>query len=327
MSVNLGSAIAYLKLNTQGFDSSLDQSQGKLSRVGAALGKGLAVISGAAVTGLIAVGKASISTGKQFDNAMSTVAATMGKTVDEIQDLRDFAQEMGSKTAFSATEAAEALNYMALAGYDANKSMEMLPNVLSLAAAGEMDLARASDMITDAESALKLETGEAAMMVDQMAKAASSSNTSVEQLGDAMLTIGGTATLMSGGTDRLATVLGILADNGIKGSEAGTHLRNMLLKLSSPTKEGAEAIEKLGLEVFDSEGKMRDMQDIVLDLGNAMSTMTDEEKIKNISAIFNARDIAAVNALLNTSTKRWDELGATIKDSANASQKIPLANI
>ena len=243
MSVNLGSAIAYLKLNTQGFDSSLDQSQGKLSRVGAALGKGLAVISGAAVTGLIAVGKASISTGKQFDNAMSTVAATMGKTVDEIQDLRDFAQEMGSKTAFSATEAAEALNYMALAGYDANKSMEMLPNVLSLAAAGEMDLARASDMITDAESALKLETGEAAMMVDQMAKAASSSNTSVEQLGDAMLTIGGTATLMSGGTDRLATVLGILADNGIKGSEAGTHLRNMLLKLSSPTKEGAEAID------------------------------------------------------------------------------------
>lgn len=320
---------AKLTLDSSDFDKGLDSAQSKAQTFGQKLKSGLSTSikllgAGLAATGtaMVGFGVSSVRTGQQFDRAMSQVAATMGVTSDEVQELRDFAKEMGATTVFTANQSAQALNYMALAGYDAEMSMRMLPNVLNLAAAGGMDLARASDMVTDAQSALGLTASETSVMVDQMARAASRSNTSVEQLGDAMLTIGGTATLMSGGTDRLSTVLGILADNGIKGSEAGTHLRNMLLKLSSPTDDGAKAMEALGLNVFDAEGKMRDMQDIITDMNVAFAGLTDQEKIQYISAMFNTRDIAAVNALLNTTTERWDELGAEIVNSTGAASKM-----
>lgn len=320
--MDLLNLVAKVTLDKSEYEQGLSDMDKDVGKRQSNLKKGVLHVAEAGIAAIGAFAVASVKTGAEFDKSMSQVAATMGVTVDEIGTLRDFAMQMGATTVFSATQASEALNYMALAGYDAEKSMKMLPTVLDLAAAGNMDLARASDMVTDAESALSLTTEEAAAMVDQMAKTASKSNTSVEQLGDAMLTIGGTATLMSGGTDRLATVLGILADNGIKGSEAGTHLRNMLLKLSAPTKEGYEAMEELGLSVFDAQGNMRDMQDIIGDLGNALSGLTDEEKIKYISTLFNARDVAAVNALLNTTTERWNELGDAIVNSEGAAKAM-----
>ena len=286
------------------------------------VGKVAATALTAATGAVVLFGKSAVSAGKEFDKSMAQVAATMGLTVDQITDLRDFAQEMGSTTVFSATEAADALNYMALAGYDAQTSMKMLPNVLNLAAAGNFDLARASDMVTDASSALGLSIEETSALVDQMAKASSKSNTSVEQLGDAILTIGGTAQFMAGGTEELATVLGLLADNGIKGSEAGTHLRNMLLKLSSPTKDGATAMEQLGVSVYDAEGKMRAMPEIFGDMAKGLGKLTDEQQVQALSDIFNTRDIAAAQALLKTSVTRWNELDAAISDASGSAQKM-----
>ena len=264
----------------------------------------------------------SIDVGKTFDKSMSQVAATMGKTVDEIQNLRDFAQEMGATTAFSATQAAEALNYMALAGYTDVEAMGMLPNVLNLAAAGNMDLARASDMVTDAQSALGLELADTEVMVDQMAKTASTTNTSVSQLGDAILTVGGTAKMMKGGTAELAQVLGLLADNGVKGSEGGTALRNILLSLTSPTDAAAETLKELGVQVFDAEGNMRSMQDVIADLSLSLKDMTSEERTAAISSIFNKRDLKSVEALLGTTAQRWDEVGAAIDGAAGAAQAM-----
>lgn len=338
--MNLFDLMATLGLDSSSYEKGLGDAEGKANTFGSKLKGGLtaaAKMATAAITATttaaVGFGVSSVKTGEDFDKAMSQVVATMGYTVEELNDdtseasktmqqLRDFAQEMGSTTVFSASQAADALNYMALAGYDAETSMRMLPNVLNLAAAGGIELASASDMITDAQSALGLTLDETTVMVDQMAKTASRSNTSVAQLGEALLTIGGTAQFMAGGTERLNTVLGILADNGIKGSEAGTHLRNMLMKLSSPTKEGADVIEALGLNIFDAEGNMRDMQDIIQDLGAAMEGMSDERKIQNISALFNARDVAAVQALLGTTTERWNELGEAIVDSTGAAQAM-----
>lgn len=316
--MNLFELSAKLSLDSNEYESGLQVAENTINK----FQKAAVIAFGAASAAFVAFAKDAVATGAEFDTKMSQVAATMGLTVDQIGELRDFAQEMGAKTVFSATQAAEALNYMALAGYDAEKSMSMLPTVLNLAAAGNMELARASDMVTDAQSALGLTMEQTADMVDQMAKTASKSNTSVEQLGDAMLTIGGTAKFMAGGTDRLQTVLGLMADNGIKGSEAGTHLRNMLLKLSAPTDAGAQKIEELGLQIFDAEGKMRDMQDIILDLGEAMSSMTEAEKVTTISELFNARDLSAVNALLGTSKERWEELGAAVADASGSAEKM-----
>lgn len=283
--------------------------------------------------GIAALGTASVKTAADFESSMSQVQATMGissdamsnvnnQTVNTMDALSDLAKEMGSKTAFSASECAEALNYLALAGYDTQQMTDTLPTVLNLAAAGGLDLASASDMVTDAMSALGLETKDANMMVDQMARTASSTNTSVAQLGEGMLTIGSTAKTMKGGTAELSTALGIMANNGIKGAEGGTHLRNVILALQNPTDKAKECMKALGIQVYDSEGNMRSMNDILGDMNTSMEGMTSEEKANIIAKIFNKTDIAAVNTLLDNTGSSWDSLQTSITDSAGAAQEM-----
>ena len=296
-----------ISIDTSGFMSALSIAQKAIS------------VTAKSVTNFA---KSSVQAGMTFDKSMSQVAATMGKTVDEISDLREFAKKMGSETAFSASQAADALNYMALAGYDAETSMNMLPNVLNLAASGGMELARASDMITDTQSALGLSLSQTAELVDKMAKGASKTNTSVGQLGDAMLTVGGTAKMLSGGTTELATALGLLADNGTKGAEGGTALRNIILSLSAPTDKAAAALEDLGVQAFDNNGKMRDLQSIFADFNSALSDMTDAEKTQTLNSIFNKVDLKSVNALLATSTDRWKEVSNAIDNAAGSAEEM-----
>lgn len=281
---------------------------------------------------ITATGAAAVKTAADFDSSMSQVAATMGYSTEELNDstteaaqnmqaLSDFAKEMGASTAFSASEAADALNYMALAGYDAETSMKMLPTVLNLAAAGGIDLASASDMVTDAQSALGLTLEQTETMVDQMAKASSKSNTSVQQLGEAFLVVGGTAKNLAGGTTELSTALGILADNGVKGSEGGTALRNIILSLSAPTDTAAQKIEELGLQVFDAEGNMRSMGDIFSDLNMELESMSQGEKIQALNKIFNKTDLKSVNALLANTTYDLSEVGTTLSQCGVEWQK------
>lgn len=284
----------------------------------------------AAVAGL---GTAAVKTTADFDTSMSQVQATMGITKDAMSDLngesvntvealRDLAKQMGSETAFSASECADAMNYLALAGYDTQEIYDTLPTVLNLAAAGGIDLASASDMVTDAMSALGMETSQADTMVDQMSKTASTTNTSVAQLGEAILTIGATAKTVKGGTAELNTALGILANNGIKGAEGGTHLRNVILALQSPTDKAAACMESLGVEVYDSEGNMRSLNDILGDLNTSMDGMTSAEKQNIISSIFNKTDLAAVNSLLVSTGDSWDSLQQSITESGGAAQQM-----
>lgn len=315
---------------------SAEQSQKQISDFGSHAEEtfGGVVKAAAAITAaLVAVAKKAVETGAEFDASMSQVAATMGYSADEINTagteasetfltLKKYAQDMGKSTAFSAGEVSQGLNFMALAGMNAEESMEMLPKVLDLASAGCMDLARASDMVTDAQSALGLSTEDTERLVDQMAKTASRSNTSVEQLGDAILNIGATAKDMKGGTQELTEVLGLLADNGIKGAEGGTKLRNILLKLEAPTDKAAAKLEELGIQVYDADGKLRSMQDIFTDLNGALGELDDQSANLAKATIFNARDLGAVNALLNTSTQRWNELGDEIADSAGAAHDM-----
>lgn len=183
--------------------------------------------AGAAATAAFSVAMgAAVKVGMDFESGMSQVAATMGITTTEIasgskefEALSQAAKNAGATTQFSATQASEALNYLALAGYDAEKSITALPTVLNLAAAGGIDLGYASDMVTDSMSALGLETNQLEGFVDQLAKTSQNSNTNIAQLGEGILTVGGTAKDLAGGTVELNTALGILADNGVKGAE------------------------------------------------------------------------------------------------------------
>ena len=340
--MNLFELVAKLTLDSSEYDRAMMAAKGTAVKAGDSMvtsvnktkkAIGVAALGMGAAIG--AFGISSAKTGMEFDSAMSQVAATMGKTMDEMEgevgsvdlawgtfsgNLREYAQEMGAHTKFSAIESAEALNYMALAGYDTQKSMEMLPPVLSLAAAGNMDLARASDMVTDASSALGLTQEQTVDMVDQMAKAASKSNTSVEQLGDAMLRVGGTAKVMKGGTTELSTVLGLLADNGTKGAEAGTAMRNILMAIQGDKFE--KTFGAMGISAYDAQGNLRSLKDVFMDMQTAMDGMTDEQRTDIISKTFNARDLKNVNALLGTSAKRWDELTEAITDSEGAAQEM-----
>lgn len=284
----------------------------------------------AAVTGL---GTAAVTTAASFESSMSQVQATMGITKDSMSNvdgqsvntmktLSELAKKMGSETAFSASECAQALNYLALAGYDTQEMCDTLPTVLNLAAAGDIELASASDMVTDAMSALGMETSEADTMVDQMAKTASSTNTSVAQLGEGILTIGATAKSIKGGTAELNTALGILANNGIKGAEGGTHLRNIILSLQNPTDAAAKQMTALGVSVYDSQGNMRSLNDILGDLNTSMEGMTSAEKSNIISTIFNKTDLSSVNALLANTGETWDSLQSSITNSAGAAGQM-----
>ena len=310
------------KEETKSFSEKLSSAGSFLQKGFSAAAKVGAAAIGGASTAITAFGKTAIDAGKSFDSSMAQVAATMGKTVDEIGDLRDFAQEMGSTTAFSASQAADALNYMALAGYDSEKSMRMLPSVLNLAAAGSMELATASDMVTDASSALGLTEADTVKMIDQMAVASSKTNTSVAQLGEAILTVGGTAKNLRGGTQELTQVLGLMADNGIKASESGTHLRNIMLAMTPSTDAAVAAFEELGLKTYDDTGKLRSMSDIFGDLSAAMDGMTDEKKTQILSDIFNKTDLSAVNALISTNAERWTEVSEAIGNSDKAAEKM-----
>ena len=323
------------KLESQA--SKTNQTLSKIGEVGSKVesfgngftnvGKKVSVAS-AAVTAMAAV-----KTAADFESSMSQVQATMGITKDSMSTLdgqsvntmdalSDLAKEMGAKTAFSASECAEALNYLALAGYDTQEMADTLPTVLNLAAAGGLDLALASDMVTDAMSALGMKTSDANKMVDQMAKTASSTNTSVGQLGEGILTIGATAKTVKGGTAELNTALGILANNGIKGAEGGTHLRNVILSLQSPTDTAAAQMEALGLSVYDSEGNMRSLNDVLGDLNTSMDGMTAEEKANIISKIFNKTDLSSVNALLANTGDTWTDLQTAIENSGGAAQQM-----
>nr|DAP61939.1 MAG TPA: minor tail protein [Caudoviricetes sp.] len=265
-----------------------------------------------------------VETGSSFEASMSQVAATMGITsaADEYGVLSAAAKEMGATTKYSATQAGEALNYLALAGYDAQKSVEALPVVLNTAAAGGIDLAYASDMITDSMSALGLQTNELAGFSDKLAKTSQKSNTSVAQLGEAILTVGGTAKSLSGGVEELDTMLGLIADNGIKGAEGGTALRNIILSLSAPTDTAAAALENLGIKVFDDEGKMRDLADVFGEIDGALAPLTEQKKTQALSDIFNKVDLKAVNALLGTTSQRFEELRGYISDCDGAAEQM-----
>lgn len=337
---SIGTAWIQIKPTTTGLRQAIDKELNVDttdigSKAGAGWGNSFVgtlktVITTAAIGNFI---KDAIGVRADFGASISQIAATLGYSMEELNDssseatqtmkqLSDFAREMGQNTVFTANESAQALNYMALAGYDAQTSMAMLPTVLNLAAAGNFELATASDMVTDAQTALGLSLEQTNALVDQMAKTASRSNTSVAQLGEGILTVGATAKDLKGGTAELNASLGLLADNGLKGAEGGTKLRNVLLSLQKPTTNGKKALESLGVSVFDTEGKIRGLSEIFPELQEKIQGLSDQEKVTVLGDIFNVRDLAAANALIGTSAERWRELTNEISNADGAAEEM-----
>lgn len=277
--------------------------------------------------GITKIATTTVSTGASFEKAMGQVSATMGLTAEEIANgsreygiLAEAAEASGKATKYSASQAAEALNYLALAGYDAKKAAETLPAVLNLASAGGMELAYASDLVTDAMAALGMETSQLDNYIDEMTRTSQKSNTSIAQLGEATLITAGTVSMTKQSLETMNAELGVLANNGIKGAEGGTHLRNVLLRLVAPTNDGAAALKRLGVEVSDSNGNVRDLNDILVDLNKGLSGLSDTDKTNIISKIFKLTDLSAVNALLKGTGQEFDNLYNELLDCSDAAK-------
>lgn len=294
-------------------------------KIGGATMKAAATGIGAAATAAVGLGTAAVATGKEFESAMSQVAAT--KLLDtstkkgqaQFQALEDAARECGATTAFSATEAAQALNNLAMAGYDTDKSVAALPTTLNLAGAGALSLEQSASILTAGMASLGIEQTEQGFshFADILAITASKAKTDVAGIGEAITTVGKTAANLKGGTEEVAASLGILADVDLTGSEGGTHLRNMIMSLQNPrNKNAAEMFENLGLSAYDSQGKMRGLNEIFGDLSKSMAGMTDQEKNNILSTIFKQTDIAAASAMLENCGDRFDELYDAAKNSS-----------
>ena len=315
------------KIDDKGFRKGMEAlnrtAHGALKKVGK-----MAKITGAAVS---AMGIAWIKVGSDFEAGMSQVAATMGMTSESIQAgnkdfemLKAAAKEAGATTQFSATEAAEALNYLALAGYDANQAVETMPKVLNLAAAGGLELAYASDLVTDSMSALGLSIDDADGFIDQMAKTSQKSNTDVAQLGEAILVVGANARDLKNGTVELNTAIGLLANVGIKGAEGGTKLRNVIMAMTPTTDKAADAFKRLKVDTYDANGEMRGLDEIFQDLNKSMDGMSTEEKKRLMSDIFNKQDLAAASALLAANASNIDDVKFALEQAGVPSDKLKI---
>ena len=339
MAYDAGTAVGTMVLDPSQWNAGLNQAEQQINRFESAWdstaknieagaqkiqGVGKALTKNVTLP-IVGVGTAAVKFGASFDSAMSQVAATMGTTTSSIGNLREAAIKVGEQTKFSAKEAAEGLNYLALAGYDADQQIAALPKITRLAAAGNYDLAEASDDLTDVIAAFGLTSKDSTVLMQNMddvlntvAYSSTKTNQSVSQFMDGLLKVGATAKTLSGGIDEAQQMLGLMADNSIKATEGGTHLRNIILAMTPKSDAAAAAFERLGVSGYDSTGKLRPLEDTFLDLQEALSKYSDEEQTAMKSAIFNKTDLAAVNALLGTSKERWDEIGDAI---ASAKEK------
>lgn len=282
---------------------------------------------------LVGVGTAAVKVTSDFESAMSQVQATMGiasdatttldgKVVNTMDSLGQLAKEMGASTKFSASEAAAAINNMAMAGYDVQQIYGALPEVLNLAAAGALDLDYATQLAANGLNVMGLGTESLAEMSDKLAVTASNAYGSVSDFGEGLLVAGGQAKLANLSLTDTFTALGILGDNGISASEGGTMLRNTLKNIYTPTEKSAKALENLGITTANSDGTLRGFQEVLQDLGTALDGLSEEKRIQAMADIFDTRTIAGASALIANSTERWDELSGAIDQSAGAASTM-----
>lgn len=262
-----------------------------------------------------------VDIGRGFEASMSNVAALSGATGEELEALEAKAREMGATTNFTASEAADALGYMALAGWDAQQSMEGLPGVLTLAQAGAMGLADASDLVTDYLSAFGMEVGQTSEMVDVLAYAQSNANTDVTGLGMAFKNCAANAHAAGMDVQTTTAAISMMANQGLKGSEAGTALNAVMRDMTAKMSDGAIEIGEATVAVMDAQGNYRDFADILADVEGATNGMGAAEKAAALQSTFTADSIKGLNLLLNAGSGELSSFREELYGSAGAAEK------
>ena len=332
---------AKLSLNSSEFNEKLKEAGGNFTKGlknAATLG---AKAIGVATAAAGAFGLSALKVGGEFDSSMSQIAATLGYTTEDIKNnvdgagdafeaLREKAKEMGATTNFSASQAADGLNILAMSGYDANQSMEMIEDVLHLAAAGAMDMGQAAAYVSGTMKGFNDDTKDAGYYADLMAKGATLANTNVSQLGEAMTAGAAGASAYKQSADSMTLALLRLAEQGETGSAAGTALAAAMKNLYTPTASATKALEELGVSAYDSEGKTRDFNDVVNDLDSALNAVgenglpkyTEAQKNALKQSIFGIQGLDAYNKMIVTGAEKQAEWADALASASEGAGEV-----
>lgn len=299
------------KIITSGFKKGVEKIGG-IAKAGIDLTT--KVLQGA-TAGVTALGAAAIKVGSDFEAGMSQVQAISGASGEDLEKLKNKAKEMGATTKFSATESAEALNYMAMAGWKTEDMLGGLEGVMNLAAASGEDLATASDIVTDAMTALGMQASEAGHFSDVLAAAASNANTSVGGMGETFKYAGAMAGTLGYSVEDVALATGLMANAGIKGTMAGTSLNSIMTRLSTNTNGARDAIEELGVAFFNEDGSARSLTDVMMELREATADMTTEQKANFANTVAGMEAQKGLSAILNATEDDYNKLSAAIQNA------------
>ena len=303
--------------------SKIDVAGQKMETIGNSIaGAGKKMMSVTTVIG--GVGVAAVKTAADFDSAMSQVAAVSGATGKDFDTLRNKAREMGAKTKFSATEAAEAMNYMAMAGWKTEDMLDGIEGVMNLAAASGEDLATTSDIVTDALTAFGLSAKDSGHFADILAAASSNANTNVSMMGETFKYCAPIAGALGFSAEDTAEAIGLMANAGIKSSQAGTALRTIMNNLAGDVKISGKAIGDITIATTNADGSMRDLSDILADCRSAFGNLTESEKAQAAESLVGKNAMSGFLALMNAGQGDIDKLSSAIDNCDGSAEKMAM---
>lgn len=336
MAINMGTAVAYLELDTSKFTKGFASARNDLQQFNnssASISTRLTGLSNAMVaTGsvltksvsvpLLTIGAAALKTTADFDAGMSEVKAISGATGTEFKQLETKAIQMGAKTKYSATEAASAFKYMAMAGWDTNDMLSGISGVMNLAAASGEDLATTSDIVTDALTAFGLSAKDSSHFADILAQASSRSNTNVGLMGETFKYVAPVAGALGYSAEDCAVAIGLMASSGIKASQAGTALRSLFTRLAKPTDTVAAAMEKYNITLTDANGNMKPLSTLMSEMRDRFSGLSEAQKANLAATLAGQEGMSGLLAIVNSSDDDFKNLTDSINNADGASERM-----
>ena len=311
-----------IKINTELDSSKAESAMSKFSGTAKSALKGVTVAVGAVSTAMTAMAGYAIKVGSDFESGMSKVASISGATGDDLEALSDKAKEMGASTKFSATEAASAFEYMAMAGWKTEDMLSGIEGVMNLAAASGEDLATTSDIVTDALTAFGLQASDSAHFADVLSAASSNANTNVSMMGETFKYVAPVAGALGFSAEDTAVAIGLMANSGIKAGQAGTTLRSILSRLSKPTDEVQSAMDALGVSITNSDGSMKSLNEITLQLREGFSGLSESESASTAAALAGQEAMSGLLAIVNASDADFNKLKASIDGCDGATEQM-----
>ena len=304
-----------IKINTELDSSQAQAAMSKFSGIASKAMSGVKIAVGAASAAITAMAGYSIKVGSDFEAGMSQVSAVSGATGEELEALTEKAKEMGAKTKFSATEAAEAMNYMAMAGWKTSDMLNGIEEIMNLAAASGENLGTTADIVTDALTAFGLSAQDSTHFADVLAAASSNANTNVGMMGETFKYIAPVAGAMGYSVEDCSLAIGLMANSGIKAGQAGTALRSMLSRLAKPTDEVQGAMDKLGVSLTNSDGSMKSLNEVMGDMREGFSGLSKAEQTQTASALAGQEAMSGLLAIVNASDSDFSKLQSAINNA------------